>query len=364
MGDDGASEIWREPVRGGYPDPRLIALTGRERLGVFRLGKAPFPPLFHLTGGRPTRFGSGTTDAEMPATEWLVNPSGLVSGGVLSILADIALGCAVQTELPAATPYTSAELSLSLLRPVRPGGVVTASAQAIHVGRSVALSECFILGPDGETLVAHGTSRCAVLPPVEPRPEAPAELPDVEPPASETPDPYQRAAPTDGIVSSEEWATLSGREILERQVRGETPPPPIHFLTGLTLSSVGHGTAEMRLPAVGWLTSPLGLLQGGTITMLADAAMLSAVMTTTPPGTAIAGLDLKVNFLRPAPPDGRDLVARAEAIHSGRTIAIATSRVENADGKPVLLATGSAMLLPGRPPDLGDVELAESQEDQ
>jgi acyl-coenzyme A thioesterase PaaI-like protein len=51
-------------------------------------------------------------------------------------------------------------------------------------------------------------------------------------------------------------------------------------------------------------------------------------------------------------------------IHSGRTIAITGAQVENADGKPVALATGSAMYLPDRPANLGEVELGPTDEDQ
>jgi uncharacterized protein (TIGR00369 family) len=71
---------------------------------------------------------------------------------------------------------------------------------------------------------------------------------------------------------------------------------------------------------------------------------------------ATAILDLKVNLLRPVIPDMRDLTAEAEVIHRGRTISIAACRVTNADGKPVGLATGSAMYLPGRPASLTGVE--------
>jgi acyl-coenzyme A thioesterase PaaI-like protein len=76
-------------------------------------------------------------------------------------------------------------------------------------------------------------------------------------------------------------------------------------------------------------------------------------------------VDLKVYFLRPVPPDGRDLLARGTVIHRGRTIAIATSDVFDAVGKKIAVATGSAVILPGRPatvtreltlPDLGASE--------
>src|SRR5919201_741125 len=132
--------VWREEVRGGYPDPRLIALSGRERLEGWRRRSTPPPPLTHLTGAIPTGFGSGTAEARMPASAWLAASNGLITGGALAIVADIAFGCAVETELPPATPYTTAELSLSFLRPARPDGTLSAGGQAIHVGRSVGLS--------------------------------------------------------------------------------------------------------------------------------------------------------------------------------------------------------------------------------
>ena len=51
--------------------------------------------------------------------------------------------------------------------------------------------------------------------------------------------------------------------------------------------------------------------------MLADAAMMIAVLTTAPAGTGIAALDLKANFLRPVSGDGRDLTARAVVERTG-----------------------------------------------
>lgn len=357
MGSGSPTEIWREPERGGYPDPSAIALSGRERLERWRGDRSIPPPLSHLTGARPVNFGSGTADAEMPASPWLASSSGLITGGAMAILADIAFGCSVETQLPAATPYTTAELSLSLLRPARPGAVLKAGGQAIHVGRSVALSEAFVIEEGSERLVAHGTSRINVFPTLPDPPPPPGAPEPYEPPAYEEPDPWQRPAPG-GVLPDELWRELSGREILRRQAAGELPPPPIHYLTGIRPTAFGEGTAVAALPASPWLTSPTGLLQGGTIAMLADFAMLIAVETTIEAGVAFAGLDLKVNYLRPTPPDGRDLEARAEVVHRGRTLAITRADVTNADGKAVALATGSSMYLPGRPAGLGEVELS------
>jgi uncharacterized protein (TIGR00369 family) len=357
MSDESPSEIWREPVRGGYPPIAAISLTGRERLEAWRRGEAVPPPLFHLTGSRPTGFGSGTADAEMPATGWLAASGGVISGGTLAILADIAFGCSVETQLPAATPYTTAELSLSFLRPARPGGVLTAHGQAIHVGRSVGLSEVFVLERDTERLIAHGTSRLTIFPPIKDVPDSPA---GSEPAASappESPDPYLRPPP-DGVIPQGVWDELSGIEVLRRQLADELPAPPLHGLFGIRPTEVGDGTATVAMPATEWLNSPARRLQGGTIAMLADFAMLVAAETTRPAGVALAGLDLKVNFLRPGAADGSDLVARAQVVHRGRTIVITRAEVVNADGKAVVLVTGSSMYLPGRPASLGEVEFS------
>lgn len=337
----------------------MLGLPGAERLATFRNGLTPAPPLTHLTGARPVSFGDGTAEAEMPASRWLLNDAGLIGGGTLAILADIAFGVAVETRIGPRVPFTTAELSLTFLRPARPGGTLSAHGQAIHVGRTVGLSEVFVIDSRGDTLIAHGTSRLSILEPVDGLPEPPADPQPAEIPDYETPDPYLRHPPAGAVLEQEVWNELSGREILERHLRGELPRPAINLLTGIEPVEVGDGSASVRMPASEWLNSPAGRLQGGTITMLADTALMTAVLTTAPAGTAIAGLDLKVNFLRPVSGDGADLLARAQVEHSGRTLAIARARVENSEGKPVMLATGTAMYLPNRPADLGaDVELS------
>ena len=104
------------------------------------------------------------------------------------------------------------------------------------------------------------------------------------------------------------------------------------------------------MPASEWLCTPVpGRLYGGATAFLAGTAIDGAVQTTVPAGTAFASVDLKVYFLRPVVPNGQPLVADGTVIHRGRTVAIGTSEVFDADGKKVAVATGSALVLPGRP---------------
>ena len=341
--------VWLEPVRGGYPDLALFALSGIEQVRAFVGGAAPLPPIGHLTGMLPVEVGPGLTTFTMPASPWLMSPPGLIQGGVLAVLADGPLGCAIQTTLPPATPYTTAELSMNFLRPASPSsGVLTARGTLIHAGRSLALSQVSIEDARGR-LLAHGTSRCVIFPPVGTA--AAFDLPVVVAPTYDTPDPFERPDPGT-IVPEETWSLMSGLDVMRALLDGSLAPPPIHHLTGMMPFAVAEGSAECRLPATEWLCSPLGRVEGGVIAMLADSAIASSIQSTLPPKTAYASIDLKVTFIRPVAPDGRDLVARARVIHRGRTLATSSAVLENADGKQVATAVGSAMIFADRTPTL------------
>jgi uncharacterized protein (TIGR00369 family) len=301
--------------------------------------------------------GSGHATFTMPATRWLLNSAGAISGGVLAVAADAALGCALQTELGPATPYTTSELSMTMLRPLRAdGGTVSANGQRVHRGRSVGLTEAFLIDEEQDRLVAHCTSRLAIFPPLDPAPVPPADPQILDPPSDRDSDPYLR--PVQGeVLGQEVWDSLAGLEVIRGQIRGELPMPPISHLTGLEPVEAGEGSVTMRLPASEWLNSPAQRVQGGSITMLADAALAGAVETLAPAGTAIASIDVKVNFLRPVQSDGRDLTAIGRVEHSGRTLAIANAELFDADGQRVAIATGSSMYLPNHPAALGEIEL-------
>ena len=130
---------------------------------------------------------------------------------------------------------------------------------------------------------------------------------------------------------------------------GNLPAPPISHLTGLRPVRVEEDVAEFVLPATAWLCSPLGKVEGGCIVLLADTVLATAVQTTLPPRASYVPLDLKVNFLRPVDPDGRDMLGRARVVHRGKTIAVANAELFDADERRIAVATGTSMILPDRP---------------
>ncbi len=341
--------IWKEPVRGGTPDPTLFGLSGLEQIRSYFNGLAIPPPIHHLTGMRPAEAGPGTAAFTMPATGWLASPPGMLQLGTLAILADGPLGSAIQTTLPAFTGYTTAEISMTYLRPVTAqSGLLTSRGRLVTKGTSLGFSECTIEDGQGR-LVAHGTTRCVIFPPMGPPPEQLPEFKEVELPEYGTPDPYLREPVAGEILGQDVWDAMTGLEITRGFIAGELPAPPISHLTGLRPVEADEGTCTFVLPATEWLCSPLGRVEGGMIALLAETATASAIQTTVPAKAAYAPLDLKINFLRPVNPDGRELRGRGEVIHRGRTIAVANSEVTDADGKLVAVARSSAMILPDRP---------------
>ena len=140
--------MWRERPRGGTVDASLRELTGIEQLRAIGV----LPPLHHLTG---TTFDSAVPQEavfSMPITGWLLTPQGAVSGGVLAIPGDGALGCSIHTELPAGAMYTTAELSITYLRPVRVGTRVSARGHALQLLVRALLRHVHRVGDAGHRL--------------------------------------------------------------------------------------------------------------------------------------------------------------------------------------------------------------------
>jgi uncharacterized protein (TIGR00369 family) len=349
---------WQEPVRGGYPEPGIFGLSGVEQLQAMLAGRTPRPPISHLTGLRLVEVGEGTAAFQLPMTDWLCVPQGAISLGPITMAADAAVACAIQTALPPATPFTTSELSLRLLSPVHPGGSLTAHGKLIQSRRTIALAEVAVLDED-ERIVAHGSSLCFVAAPLSPAPAPPADfVADLDPvpePAAESqqsPDPYLRPA-AGQILTEDVWQTTSGLDVLLGQVAGKLPMPPIHHLTGLRPTEAARDEVGFVMPASEWLCAPAARrVQGGAVALLAETALSAAIQTGLPAGTALAPVDLKVNYLRPLVADGRLARADGRVVHSGRRIAVAGAEVFDADGKPIAVATGSAMVLPGRPASL------------
>lgn len=93
------------------------------------------------------------------------NPLGTVHGGWFATLLDSALGCVVQSVLPAGKAYTTVELKMNIVRPLTDKvPLVRAEAHIVHQGGRMATADARLTGPDGK-LYAHASTTCFIYDP-------------------------------------------------------------------------------------------------------------------------------------------------------------------------------------------------------
>jgi len=139
-------------------------------------------------------------------------------------------------------------------------------------------------------------------------------------------------------VSPAEFLAM-GRQALASQ--------PFSVLIGAELHALSPGHAELQLPVTDQVKQQHGFAHGGVVSYLADNALTFAG------GTAmqvpVVTAEFKINYVRPAV--GERLIARARAVHVGKTQAVCTCDVFAVSGgqeKLCAMAQGTIARLPER----------------
>jgi uncharacterized protein (TIGR00369 family) len=107
----------------------------------------------------------------------------------------------------------------------------------------------------------------------------------------------------------------------------------IRFL-GFDLEGASEGHAVLRMQAGPRHKQLNGVVHGGILAAMADTAAAIAAYTTVPKGTALATIELKINYLE-AVPGGR-IIADARVLRTGRNFVVAECEIF--DGKGALAA--------------------------
>lgn len=157
----------RSIAGGGEPGlarmEQFAGKTGREILEAMISGELPYPPMNETMNMALLEVDNGRAVFQGIPLSQHYNPLGTVHGGWFATLLDSALGCAVQTTLPAGRSYTTAELSVNIVRPAsHKTGPLRAVGRVIHGGRQIATAEARIEDEKGK-LYAHATTTCFVF---------------------------------------------------------------------------------------------------------------------------------------------------------------------------------------------------------
>jgi uncharacterized protein (TIGR00369 family) len=91
------------------------------------------------------------------------NGLGIAHGGLAATLLDTALGCAVNSIMPAGKVFTTLEMKINYTLPItKDTGVVTCEAHVVHAGSRTATAEGRIVDSKGR-LYAHGSATCILF---------------------------------------------------------------------------------------------------------------------------------------------------------------------------------------------------------
>lgn len=150
-----------------WDDPHELGRQARELSGLeFLRGLIASErrvPIGMTLGFRLVEVEEGRAVFEAEAGPWTYNPIGSVHGGWYAAVLDAPLGCALHSTLPAGVGYTTLEMKVSLVRPVRPDtGALRAVGTIVHRGQRTGVTEARMEDARGR-LYAHGTSTCLIL---------------------------------------------------------------------------------------------------------------------------------------------------------------------------------------------------------
>jgi len=151
-----------------WSDPAALAAAGRSMPGIeflraLRDGRLPPPPIVQLLGFSLVEVEPGLAVFECVPGEQHYNPIGVVHGGLAMTLLDSAMGCCVQTRMPAGGGYTTLEAKTNLVRAITAQtGRLRATGKVVHLGNRIATAEGRLEDASGK-LYAHATTTCIVL---------------------------------------------------------------------------------------------------------------------------------------------------------------------------------------------------------
>lgn len=152
--------IWDDPFEEAHA---MSGMGGLEYMQAVKEGRIAVPPAWSLVGLRLAEIDAGHAVTEIDPAEYHYNPFGKVQGGLLCVVLDATLGCAVHSLLPPSAGLVSLELNTGFFRPVSAGsGRMRCEGSIIHSGGRIIAAEARMTDGKG-MLYARATAICMVL---------------------------------------------------------------------------------------------------------------------------------------------------------------------------------------------------------
>jgi uncharacterized protein (TIGR00369 family) len=137
---------------------------------------------------------------------------------------------------------------------------------------------------------------------------------------------------------------MRGLDLMSAMKDGRFPPPPVWSLVNFRLLEFGEGRAVMEMTPAEYHYNRFGVVQGGILCPVLDAAAGYAVHSTLPAGTGYTTLDLKVNYLRPVSVETGPLRCVGRIVHRGSRVCLAEADLTDGNGRLYAHAVSTCLL--------------------
>lgn len=134
------------------------------------------------------------------------------------------------------------------------------------------------------------------------------------------------------------------QELIEAWIAGRLEPAPVAHLIGFRLVAFEEGVARIEMEAGPQHHNPMGIVHGGILCDLADAAMGVAFAATLEEGESFATLQLSASYLKPVR-EGK-LVATGRVVQRGRTAGHVEAEVADGEGRAVARFAATCAVIP------------------
>jgi uncharacterized protein (TIGR00369 family) len=118
-------------------------------------------PFHRWAGVELVSVGGGRGEVAIDLQDHHFNPQGIVHGGIISAMADTAIGLALRSRLPAGMTHRTAQLNVHFLAKGE-GNRLVGRGRAVHLGRRMGYGEAEVLDGTGR-LLARATATFIVL---------------------------------------------------------------------------------------------------------------------------------------------------------------------------------------------------------
>jgi uncharacterized protein (TIGR00369 family) len=134
------------------------------------MGNGPRAGWRETIGARIAEVDMGHAVIELDAHAGHQHEGGVVQGGVITQIADAAMGCALMTMQEPDMANTTIELKINFIRPFVEGRL-RAIGRVVEIKNTLLFSEADVVDDEGH-LIARASSTCLAIPATRPAPDA------------------------------------------------------------------------------------------------------------------------------------------------------------------------------------------------